>query len=360
MTVVGTPRAITDIDRNQTAGAGEQVLDALGLAPREQRCYEQLVAHPNLTAQELADQLELSLAAVQGYLQRLEAHGLVSGSVDRPVRYLPAPPTVAIEPLILQQREQLERVRAYAEQLMAQYRDTSTTGEVSRYVEMVYGREAFVQRFRQLQQRAATEVAVLNRPPYLTRFSEQEGTERRVLANGVVVRSIYERPDLEQSGGYERATLLLSEGEQARVLASVPMKLAIADRALALVPLNATDPLNHPSALVYPSSLLDALSLLFDMLWAQAAPIGIGAEPAGPAGDALTDRDRAIVQLLQSGLTDQAISRQLGITDRTVTRRVRRLMDLTGTETRFQLGWRAAQAGWLSDSDAVSEASTPE
>jgi DNA-binding CsgD family transcriptional regulator len=324
------------------------VLDVLGLADREQRCYEQLVAHPNLTAQELADRLRLSVATVQGDLERLETSGLVSGTVDRPSRYLPAPPTVAIEPLILRQRERLERVRGYAEQLMTQYRDTSMTGEVSQYVEMVYGREAFVQRFQQLQQRARREVAVLNRPPYVTQFSEQTGTERLLLAGGVVVRSIYERADLEKAGGYDRATLLMDEGEQARVLPSVPLKLAIADRSLALVPLDIVDPVSHPSALIYPSSLLDALCLLFDQLWAQAAPIGVGTLD-GEGADTFTERDRAVVQLLQSGMTDQAIARQLGVTERTVTRRVRRLMDLTGTETRFQLGWRAAQAGWLSE-----------
>lgn len=322
------------------------MLDALGLAPREQRCYEQLVAHPGLSAQELADRLELSVAMVEGDLDRLEAKGLISGTVDRPARFVPAPPTVAIEPLVLRQWERLERVRAYADRLMAQYRDASTTGEVSRFVEMVHGREAFVQRFQQLQQRASREVAVLNKPPYVTQFAEQEGTERRLLAGGVVVRGVYERQALEEVGGYERVTRLLSEGEQARVLPSVPMKLAIADRSLALVPLHASDPVTNPSALVYPSSLLDALCLLFDLLWAQAAPIGAG--PTG-AGGRLTDRDRAVIQLLQSGCTDQAIARQLGITERTVTRQVRRLMDLTGTETRFQLGWRAAQVGWLED-----------
>jgi DNA-binding CsgD family transcriptional regulator len=258
------------------------------------------------------------------------------------------PRGIAGEPRILRQRERLERVRGYAEQLMTQYRDTSMTGEVSQYVEMVYGREAFVQRFQQLQQRARREVAVLNRPPYVTQFSEQTGTERLLLAGGVVVRSIYERADLEKAGGYDRATLLMDEGEQARVLPSVPLKLAIADRSLALVPLDIVDPVSHPSALIYPSSLLDALCLLFDQLWAQAAPIGVGTLD-GEGADTFTERDRAVVQLLQSGMTDQAIARQLGVTERTVTRRVRRLMDLTGTETRFQLGWRAAQAGWLSE-----------
>ena len=54
-----------------------------------------------------------------------------------------------------------------------------------------------------------------------------------------------------------------------------------------------------------------------------------------------------VLQLLQAGLTD-AVSR-LGTSERTVGRRVRLLMDRAAAETRFQLGWRAAERGWLSE-----------
>jgi DNA-binding NarL/FixJ family response regulator len=53
------------------------------------------------------------------------------------------------------------------------------------------------------------------------------------------------------------------------------------------------------------------------------------------------------LSLLRAGLTDEAIARQTGTSPRTIGRRVRRLMDLTGTETRFQLGVRALEHGWL-------------
>lgn len=49
-----------------------------------------------------------------------------------------------------------------------------------------------------------------------------------------------------------------------------------------------------------------------------------------------------LLQLLANGLSDQAIGRRLGLSRRTVQRRVRSLMDHYAVQTRFQLGMRAA------------------
>ena len=49
-----------------------------------------------------------------------------------------------------------------------------------------------------------------------------------------------------------------------------------------------------------------------------------------------------------TGLTDEAVAAHLGTSLRTVQRRVRRLMELTGGRTRMQLGFHVARLGWLS------------
>ncbi|MFI6539242.1 helix-turn-helix transcriptional regulator [Nonomuraea sp. NPDC050547] len=45
-------------------------------------------------------------------------------------------------------------------------------------------------------------------------------------------------------------------------------------------------------------------------------------------------------------LTDEAVAGRLGLSLRTLQRRIRQLMDLAGVRTRVQLGWQAAQRGW--------------
>lgn len=51
--------------------------------------------------------------------------------------------------------------------------------------------------------------------------------------------------------------------------------------------------------------------------------------------------------MLDAGLTDRAVAIQLGLSMRTVQRRVRALMDRTGVDTRFRLGAEAVQRGWI-------------
>lgn len=56
----------------------------------------------------------------------------------------------------------------------------------------------------------------------------------------------------------------------------------------------------------------------------------------------LLPEQRELLGLLADGLSDQAIGRRLGLSRRTVQRRVRSLMDHYSVQTRFQLGLRAA------------------
>ncbi|MBP2472602.1 DNA-binding NarL/FixJ family response regulator [Crossiella equi] len=64
--------------------------------------------------------------------------------------------------------------------------------------------------------------------------------------------------------------------------------------------------------------------------------------------DLLDAQTRALLSLMRSGCTDESIARQLGISPRTVLRRIRTLMDRAGCTTRFQLGCHAQRRGWLS------------
>lgn len=51
--------------------------------------------------------------------------------------------------------------------------------------------------------------------------------------------------------------------------------------------------------------------------------------------------------MLSAGMTDAAIARTLGVSPRTVARRVGALQDRLGARSRFQLAALAAQRGWL-------------
>ncbi|MFI0084783.1 winged helix-turn-helix transcriptional regulator [Streptomyces bobili] len=60
--------------------------------------------------------------------------------------------------------------------------------------------------------------------------------------------------------------------------------------------------------------------------------------------------DRRILALLLAGLTDLTTATQLGLSPRTLHRRLRHLMDMAGVRTRMQLGAHAVRNGWTDPS----------
>lgn len=332
--------------RTMTANSHRPVdagsLQPAGLSELEELVYRRLVRDPRVSLSQLSTAVGRSVVVTRRALDRLETAGLVSRGQGKPPRFIPAAPDMAIEALILRRQEELERCRLTAATLLAEYRTARDTVDV---VELIGGRDASLQRYLQLLTTARTEVLMFDKPPYLG--PADNPLEMDALARGVSWRAIYapegfEAPErLAQLRGWQAA------GEQARVCAQVPLKLLIVDRNVALLPLtaDARSAEQHTAILVHPSSLLTTLLMLFDILWAQSLPLD--ARGSAAAAAERDDFDRALLQLLTAGVKDQAIARQLGVSLRTVRRRLANLMADAGVASRFQLGMLAAQRGWV-------------
>jgi DNA-binding NarL/FixJ family response regulator len=60
-----------------------------------------------------------------------------------------------------------------------------------------------------------------------------------------------------------------------------------------------------------------------------------------------TAATRRLLRLMRTGAIDETIARELGISLRTVHRRITRLQNLLGVRSRFQLGVIACERGWV-------------
>jgi DNA-binding CsgD family transcriptional regulator len=146
------------------------------------------------------------------------------------------------------------------------------------------------------------------------------------------VRALTEAPDALRT----RARL----GEQVRVISEVPTRMFILGETHAVLP----EPLgfrDEPRVHVRQRSIVAALTLWFESLWTRAAPV-----PDLEAGEDPDGRQFLLEQLM-AGATDEVIARKLGISLRTVRRRVATLMTELGVDTRFQAGVEAVRRGWL-------------
>jgi len=82
------------------------------------------------------------------------------------------------------------------------------------------------------------------------------------------------------------------------------------------------------------ASVVEALQQLFELQWAVALDWGLRADDA-----------QHILEMLARGWTDERISTELGVSARTVSRRVSELMRSTGSASRFALGMRFGSTG---------------
>lgn len=324
------------------------VLAALGLSSEEERLYRTLVERPSATAAGLGDILGMPIEEVDTLLAVLLAHGLVSrtGSI-RNGRYIATSPAIALGPLVRQRRDELRRAELELGALTERYWVSAADRTAADLVEVVTGADLIGRRFEQLQAGAEKEVRALVTTNVLAVERRENKAEDEVVRRGVLYQVVIERGILEQQGADEDTMGALRSGEEVRVVERVPIKLLIADRNLAMVPMDVEG--RAPAALiVHRSGLLDALLALFTTVWERARPLRITQDSLGEQeiANPLDDQDRQILTLLLTGLTDASIASQLNLSLRTVQRRVRDLMDLAGVHTRLQLGWHAARSSW--------------
>ncbi|MCZ4608167.1 helix-turn-helix transcriptional regulator [Streptomyces sp. Lzd4kr] len=324
------------------------MLGAIGLDETHESAYRALVSAGAADVTDLARRLTLGEHDTERALRRLERHGLAAQSSARPGRWVAAPPGVALGALLTQQRHELEKAELAAALLAEEYRAGATETAVHDLVEVVIGAAAVSQRFLQLQLGASDEVCALVTGSPVAVTGMENDAEEQAADRGVRYRVVLERAVLDQPPGITELSAALGREEQVRVVDKVPTKLVIADRTLALVPL--TSHTAEPAALVvHASGLLELLSGLFESVWRDALPVGLGTpgvaeqQPEGP-----DDTDLEVLSLLLAGLTDASVAKQLDLGLRTVQRRVKRLMELTGVSTRLQLGWHAYERGWVS------------
>ncbi|GGS03134.1 hypothetical protein GCM10010169_54800 [Micromonospora fulviviridis] len=322
------------------------VLDVLGLSRKESAAYRALVALPSAAPAELAGQVGGDEDEAAQLLGVLEGKGLAARSVGDTARFVASPPATAFGALLLQRQNELRLAELELGSLTELYRAASAGRGVAEVVDVIVGVPALRQRLEQLQLGARSEVMTFVKAPVAIISGAENTAEDAAVARGVHYRVLLERGMLDEDVDIDGIVAARNAGEDIRIAESLPLKLFIVDREIAIVPLiTSSDVATAGALLVHQSGLLDALIALFELEWAAAMEVTTSADDF--AGTGVDDLDVQILTLLLTGLTDQAVAGHLRTSLRTVQRRVRRLMDLARVQTRMQLGYQAARRGWL-------------
>ena len=161
---------------------------------------------------------------------------------------------------------------------------------------------------------------------------------REQMARGRELRSIYPLSVLDHPEQMAWVRDWAAVGERQRVVQQVPHEYVVFGDEVVLSSRDwgAT---GHGAVLVRLPLLVHAFTAVFDDAWRSGVPV------PDPAVE--RDVDSRLIALLAGGFKDEAIARYLGLSLRTVRRRVASLADELGVHTRFQLGVVAQRRGLL-------------
>ncbi|WP_243060068.1 hypothetical protein [Nocardioides sp. SR21] len=325
------------------------MLEALGVEPGVELVYRALLAHPSVTPADLAAEVGVAAADAESALASLVSAGLAfrpGGGV-----YVAAPPAVALGALITDRRDGLRLAEQALATLAEEHRASLAGQTIDALIEVVTGIDPIRHRYQQVQQAATGQLRMFVTAPFVAVPMGENTAEPAAVDRGVRVRVIVERAVLDGPGAMAEVVDSLRNGVEIRVADEIPIKLVLADGDLALVPLTLA-PTDEPGAvLLQRSGLVAALESLFEAVWARSYPLRLSSLDAGTVttedlDGVPTALDLKILSLLLAGLTDQAVASQLGLSLRTLQRRLRHLEDLAGVQSRMQLGWYASRNGW--------------
>lgn len=313
--------------------------------------YVHLIQTPAATRESLVaagnDEREVHLA-----LQILADRGLVEIHVDGTI--VVAPPEPALSAFSADVERQLRRVRASAPQLAHMYRRARDEEESWRNPLRASGLSSVAEiratslslvadaRESVLAMRAYGEPAVqlLTSPE-----SDHDGLGLGAEREQVRVLAVYDTRLLELDGALESLRRRQAAGEQVRLVRDLPLSLTVVDGVSGVIDLTNIDPSGAGSASVWHSPLIAGMTALVEGFHRRGVPLP--EDPTDGRATSTAERDRMILTLLGAGASDAMVARQLGVSVRTVERRVRTLMDQLDAGSRMQLGIEAVRRGLI-------------
>ncbi|MFL6138424.1 MAG: hypothetical protein ACJ74O_11555 [Frankiaceae bacterium] len=322
------------------------VLAPWGFDERDERVYRAVLRRPGVTVEIVSAELGMSVEdavrsarkLVKGRLVRRRGDGLAG-----------LRPDVAVSTLVREAEVELARRREELDQMettIAQFMHDHVLGEQDRGappgLEIVTGWEEVNRLVADLVAPPVTEVLGMLNPPMGPQpfpgvpSGSAELSRRQLPSRTLCAAELLDR----EVPGWE-AVEVARTVSAVRVANRLPMKMMLVPGRAALLPMDWERQRPDEVLVVRSPTLLAALLTIFDLIWERAGPIDRVATGAAHGAD------DALLQLLAEGLQDEAVAEKLGVSVRTVRRRVADLLEDLGARTRFQAGVQAARKGLL-------------
>jgi DNA-binding CsgD family transcriptional regulator/sugar-specific transcriptional regulator TrmB len=328
----------------------------LGLEERDESVYRHDVMCPGSSTREASRATGLPEEVINLSRDRLIAVGLLRIEPSGEVRAIPNGPAALTEQLQIQleaeharKRSDLMKTESELTRLInEQFLASRQAGSLQ--VDRIPSRDAANVRITELMCNAQDEVVRLD--PGSPKPSDGR-TDPTILAEikasrrGVSVRTICSPTHVSDPFLRRSLDCQVDADIRIRVMSSPDISMIIVDRRVAVL----TDHRrvgNRGALLVRDGLLVYTLRSIFETWWVQATDLGffLVDSETRPFGE-VTGEERAMLHLLGCGYKDETVAKTLGISVRTVRRKVSDVQRRMPASSRFQAGVRAARRGWV-------------
>lgn len=299
-----------------------------------------------------------SVTVWQNYLRIIKDEG---ASLDEEelaslaeVGFIPEPKVGAVTPLgaslALQSRaheleQQAARLRGAAQLL----EEAASQGESTGYLALP-DTGSVLEACVEIMRRATAEVVIWDDLAQI--FPESRAAvisvARESMRRGVQYKAVYEDSAIHDPQALEQLEDAVAQGVEVRVLPSLPLAMIVRDGTEGVfISRRPGGPVT--GHLVSHEGLIEVSERMLGQFWRLATPVSLRKRrsPHRPNAAEPTSETLHLLAMLSRGLTDQAIAREMGVSQRTAARRVADLAELLGAQSRFQLGVQALRQGWM-------------
>lgn len=327
-----------------TSPSGQSPLSLAGLLPGDELLYRAVLRASGASRERITEATALALDELDEVLARFATAGLVRLDGETVIALAPLEvlgEVVSSETQRLQaDSARLDALRNLLPGLAAEHATSRAGDGTSVAVQVVEGGDV-VALIRALAEETSGDLMWLRPDQWrLPVTREIDALVRELTRAGRRSRAIYPARALEEAPEILRSRA--EAGELVRVVASLSTRISVFGSTAALIP----ERWGEHSArrlVVREHSLVGAIGALFEHTWERAMTVpGLESESADPSG-----QRRLLLMQLTRGARDEQIARALGISLRTVRRRVAEVMEELGAESRFQAGVEAVRRGWV-------------
>jgi hypothetical protein len=313
-------------------------LRALGISAEAEAIYLELMKRGALSVEVLTT----GDGTPDAPIAELAAIGLVERADDK---VMPQPPHLAMEALAQRHTREAELARESAVLLSDLW--TAGVGQQT-YIELLPSAEAARAVLNHVQVDVQHQVRAMTVGNLASSDTQIVDGLFDALDRCISYEVVYGTHVLQSPVTLRMVQMCVDAGEQARVFPQVPLNLTIVDDRWALLSARTTvgEIVSTAAMVVHHSPFLTGLIGVFDAFWRMAVPITSGTEVSDVAGAPSLETKR-LLTYLSAGLTDESIAREFGVSERTIARRISRLQETLGAQTRFQLGVQASRQRWL-------------